>query len=125
MVYTLNRMSFEFAQKLIKRRLLVIDRDNDWVDHKPSRGRRKAFLEIYGPVEYGKWHLAEDEGVAQRSFNRFAFLIGDFTRMHRCALIAAQLETGKLNNMNIRDALAQLLTQIDALKDKSGPRSAA
>jgi hypothetical protein len=29
--------------------------------------------------------------------------------MHRCALIAAQLEAGKLNH--IRDALAELLTQ--------------
>jgi hypothetical protein len=92
MVYTLNRMSFEFAQKLIKRRLVVIDRDNDWVDHKPSHTRRQAFLETYGPVEFGKWHLAEDEDAAARSSKRFALLIGDFTRMHRCALIAAQLE---------------------------------
>jgi hypothetical protein len=121
MVYTLNRMSFEFAQKLIKRRLLVIDHDHDWVDHKPSHTRREAFFKTYGPVEFGKWHLAEDEHAAEH--RRFAFLIGDFTRMHRCALIATQAETAKLHH--IRDAVAQLLAQIDALKQKRGPRSAA
>jgi hypothetical protein len=121
MVYTLNRMSFKFAQKLIKDELVVIDDDNDWVDHKPSRTRREAFFEDYGPVEFGKWHLGEDEDIAERNFKRFAFLIGDFTRMHRCALIAAQLETGTRND--IRDALGELLAQIEALREESGPRS--
>ena len=123
MAYTLNRKSFEFAQNLIKQRLLVIDRDNDWVDHKPPRARRIAFFETYGPVEFGKWHLAEDEAIGEHSFKRFACLIGDFIRMHRCALIAAQLEADKFHK--IRDALAELRMQIDALQEKSGPRTAA
>ena len=67
-----------------------------------------------------KWHLAEDEGIGEPSFKRFAFLIGDFTRAHRCV---AQLEADKFHQ--IRDALAELRTQIDALREKSGPRSAA
>jgi hypothetical protein len=54
---------------------------------------------------------------------RFAFLVHDFTRAHRCALIVAQLEADKFHQ--IRDALAELRTQIDALREKSGPRSAA
>ena len=73
MVYRLNRMSFEFAEKLIRNSLLVIDRDTDWVDHKPSRTRRKAFFDTYGPVEYGKWHLGEDEDIAEHDAKRFAF----------------------------------------------------
>ena len=103
MVYRLNRMSFEFAEKLIRNSLLVIDRDTDWVDHKPSRTRRKAFFDTYGPVEYGKWHL------------------GDFTRMHRCALVAAQIETGKLDD--IYDAVTRLLSQVEAAREASRPRA--
>jgi hypothetical protein len=61
MIYRLNRMSYEFAQKLIKNYLIVIDRDRDRIDHKPSRTRRKAFFDSDGPVEYGKWHLGEEQ----------------------------------------------------------------
>jgi hypothetical protein len=47
MVYTLNRTSFEFAQKLIRRRLLVIDRDYDWTDHKPSHAARGILQNLW------------------------------------------------------------------------------
>jgi hypothetical protein len=116
-------MSYEYAQKkLIKNNLIVIDGENDWVDHRPSRTRRKEFFDTYGPVEFGKWHLGEDEDIAERSFKRFAFLYGDFLRIHRCALIAAHAEARRLDD--IRDALAQLLAQIDAVKQTARQRSA-
>jgi hypothetical protein len=120
MIYRLNRMSYEFAQKLIKNHLIAIDRDHDWIDHKPSRTRRKAFFDAYGPVEYGKWRLGEEQDIAERSVKRFAFLFGDFIRIHRCALIAADLEVRKLDD--IRDALARLQAQRDAIRATAGPR---
>jgi hypothetical protein len=43
--------------------------------------------------------------------------------MHRCALMSAQSEAGGLNK--ISDAVAQMPAQIDVLKEKRGPRSAA
>jgi hypothetical protein len=121
MVYRLNRMAYEFAQKLIKNHLIVIDRDTDWIDHKPSRTRRKAFFEEYGPVEFGKWHLGEDEEIVERSFKRFAFLFGDFAKIHRCALIAAEPEARKLDD--IREALARLQAQLEAVTETARPRS--
>ena len=49
----------------------------------------------------------------EHSFRRFAFLIGDFTRMHRCALIAAQAETGSRSPQN---AFIRSLVELLGLK---------
>jgi hypothetical protein len=49
----------------------------------------------------------------EHSFRRFAFLIGDFTRMHRCALIAAQAETGSRSPQN---AFVRSLVELLGLK---------
>jgi hypothetical protein len=56
----------------------------------PNRGppTRTRFLKNHGWQEYASWHLALTEGAADETKARYAFVFGDFHRLHRMGLIA-------------------------------------
>jgi hypothetical protein len=71
MVVTLNRQSYEHAQKLIKNRRCVLDGGDQWTDHKPARSAQKRLIKEHGLAEYARWHLGEDDEQAEGSRRRY------------------------------------------------------
>jgi hypothetical protein len=93
MTVTLNRRSYEYAQKLIANRRCVLDEGNRWTDHKPARSAERRFIEAHGVAEFAWWHLGEDDEQAPGSKHRYQFPYGDFERVHRCAVLAAEVRS--------------------------------
>ena len=50
--------------------------------------RSKQILEANDWQEYGSWHLAPTDGAPDKTKARYAFVFGDFRRLHRMGLIA-------------------------------------
>ena len=116
MTFALNKTSFEFAQKLIKAGRHVIDDRNAWYEHQPSRSAQKQFIEQHGLLEFGMWHLGEDEEIEETSMRRYKFPYGDFVNVHRCAVLAASARASRYKYFDIEQAAAHLHGMLEGLK---------
>ena len=74
------------ARKLIDAHQYVIR--SVWNEVQPKAADENAFLESHSWDEYAAWHLALTEGAADETKARYAFVCGDFRRIHRMGLIA-------------------------------------
>ena len=117
MTVTLNRRSYEYAQKLIANRRCVLDEGDRWTDHKPARSAQKRFIEEHGVAEFAWWHLGEDDEQAPRSKHRYQFPYGDFERVHRCAVLAAESHAGRHEYVDIVQAAVHLRAMLEALME--------
>jgi hypothetical protein len=113
MVVTLNKKAVAHAEKLIDRGKVVRDDRDDWSEHAPSASDENSFLERHDFDAYALWHLGEDPDASEDTKGRFSFPIGDFTKVHRCAVISAESRAGQYDHDDIEDALKKLLQQID------------
>jgi hypothetical protein len=84
--YTVNKRAVEKAKQLIAGRQYVLD--SDWGDVQPNAAAENAYLESHSWDEYGEWHLGLTEGSADDTKARYAFVYGDFRRLHRTGIIA-------------------------------------
>jgi len=84
--YAVNDRAVARARKLIEGRRYVLD--SDWGDVQPSAGDQNAFLESHSWDDYAEWHLGLTEGAADETKARYAFVYGDFRRLHRSGIIA-------------------------------------
>jgi hypothetical protein len=109
------------AKKLIMSRHYVLDQRSDWTDHKPARHAEKQFIAQHGLAEFGKWHLGEDDEEAEGSKRRYRFPYGDFSNVHRCAVLAAESRAGQDQHADIELAAAHLHGMLDALMAKQRP----
>jgi hypothetical protein len=62
--------------------------DSDWGEVQPAADAENAFLDAHSWEEYAEWHLGLTEGAAEETKARYAFVYGDFRRIHRTGLIA-------------------------------------
>jgi hypothetical protein len=112
----LNQRSYQYAQRLIENRRCVLDRKDDWTDHRPSRHAEKKVLERKGGIaEFRRWHLGEDDEQEETSKSRYKFPYGDFANVHRCAVLAAESRGGQYGYTDIELAAAHLRTLLDAM----------
>ena len=81
--YSLNRAAVAHARKLIDARQYVLD--SDWGDVQPRADDQNAYLERHSWEEYALWHLGLTDGAADETKARYAFVCGDFRRLHRTA----------------------------------------
>jgi hypothetical protein len=84
--YTVNPDAVAHARKLIDARQYVLT--SDWGERQPKADDENAYLESHSWAEYAGWHLALTEGPNDETKARYAFVYGDFRRVHRTALIA-------------------------------------
>ena len=73
-------------RQLIERQQYVLD--SDWGDVQPDAPAQNAYLERHDWDAYAAWHLGLTEGATGETKARYAFVLGDFRRVHRTALIA-------------------------------------
>ena len=113
--YSLNERAVARARKLIDARQYVLD--SDWGDVQPSAGDENAFLESHSWDDYAEWHLGLTEGATDETKARYAFVYGDFRRLHRTGLIACQYRAAEWRHKEVELAAHDLLQLLDA---KSG-----
>jgi hypothetical protein len=109
--YTVNDRAVARARKLIDARQYVLD--SDWGDVQPGAAAENAFLASHGWAEYAEWHLGLTEAAAEETKARYAFVYGDFRRVHRTGLIACVYRAAEWRHKAIELAAHGLLQHLD------------
>jgi hypothetical protein len=110
--YEVNTDGVAKARELIEARQYVLD--SDWGDRQPSAGDENAYLEGHSWDEYGAWHLGLTVGATDQTKARYAFVFGDFRRVHRTALIACVYRASEWRHKDVELAAHDLLQHLDA-----------
>jgi hypothetical protein len=113
MAIHLNQQAFEFAQQQIKKGNVDRDERDDWSKAEPSAQAENEFIEAHGWDEYAHWHLGEDDEASEHTKGRYSFPYGDFSRVHRSGVIAAESRAGQNKYSDIEDATVRLRDLID------------
>lgn len=113
MSITLNHAALEHAEKLISRGDVVRDEHDDWSEHAPSTEHENAFLKKEGWHTYSDWHLGIDRQQSAETKGRFSFPMGDYRKVHRCAIIAIESRAAQYDHDDIARAAKRLLAKID------------
>jgi hypothetical protein len=113
MTVKLNETALRHARALARDGKVVRDERDDWSEHAPSADEENAFIDGQGWAEYGKWHLGVDEDEDRDTKERYSFPYGDFTKVHRCAVISLESRAGQYDHYDIRDESKKLLELID------------
>jgi hypothetical protein len=109
--YKLNDAAVEFARELIDARRYVLD--SDWGDVQPKADAQNAYLDSHSWDEYAKWHLGLTEGANDETKARYAFVFGDFRRLHRTGLIACVYRASEWRHKEVELAAHDLLQRLD------------
>jgi hypothetical protein len=116
MAVRLNNRAFDHAKKLVKDELVVLDERDDWSEHRPSAKEENAYLEEHGFTGYQVWYLGVDDEQAETNKGRYKFPYGDFEKVHRCALLAAESRAGQNKYTDIELAAAHLHGMLEQLR---------
>jgi hypothetical protein len=81
-----TRTAVKHAKQLIDARQYVLRLR--WQNVQPRAKEQNAFLKTHSWEEYAAWHLRLTEGAPEETKARYAFVYGDFRRLHRMGLIA-------------------------------------
>jgi hypothetical protein len=109
--YSVNDSAVAHAQRLIEASHYVLD--SDWGDVQPSADDENAYLKNHSWEEYGAWHLGLTDGASEETKARFAFVAGDFRRIHRTALIACVYRALEWRHKDVELAAHDLLQLLD------------
>ncbi len=109
--YTVNRRAVARARKLIDARQYVLD--SDWGEVQPNADAENRFLASHSWDEYAEWHLGLTDGATDETKARYAFVYGDFRRIHRSGIIACHFRAAEFRHKAIELAAHELLQRID------------
>ncbi len=109
--YSVNPAAVAQAQRLIDARQYVLD--SDWGAVQPRAAEQNAFLKSHSWDEYSGWHLGLTEGARDHTKARYAFVYGDFRRVHRMGLIACEYRAAEWRHKAIELAAHELLQRLD------------
>ena len=109
--YQLNDAAVEHTRTLIKSRQYVLD--SEWGDAQHDAAAENAYLENHTFDDYAAWHLGLTEGATDGTKARYAFVVGDFRRVHRSALIACVYRAAEWRHKTVEVAAHELLQLLD------------
>ena len=109
--YTVNEAAVARARELIDARQYVLR--SEWSDAQPRAAEENAFLAKHSWEEYGAWHLGLTEGASDETKARYAFVYGDFRRVHRTGLIACVYRAAEWRHKEVELAAHDLLQRLD------------
>lgn len=110
--YAVNERSVERARELIEARQYVLE--SDWGEAQPRAAAENGYLASHSWEEYAAWHLGLTEGAGDGTKARYAFVFGDFRRVHRSGLIACVYRASEWRHKAIELAAHDLLQRLDA-----------
>jgi hypothetical protein len=87
--------------------------DSDWGESQPDAAAENAYLESHSWDEYAGWHLGLREGAREGTKARYAFVYGDFRRIHRAGIIACLYRAAEWRHKEIERAAYDLLQLLD------------
>jgi hypothetical protein len=109
--YSVNKRAVAKARELIAAHQYVLD--SNWGEVQPKADDENAYLEGHPWEEYGEWFLGLTEGATDETKSRYAFVYGDFRRLHRSGLIACQYRAAEWRHKYVELAAHRLLQQLD------------
>lgn len=107
----MNAQAVAQARRLIEARQYVLD--SDWGDVQPGAEAQNAYLERHGWSDYAAWHLGLTDGANDETKSRYAFVYGDFRRVHRAGLIACVYRAAEWRHKEVELAAHDLLQLLD------------
>jgi hypothetical protein len=110
--YSVNPQAVAHVRKLIDARQYVLV--SEWGSVQPAADDENAFLERHSWDDYAEWHLGLTDGATDGTKARYAFVYGDFRRVHRMGLIASQYRAAEWRHKEIELAAHELLQYLDA-----------
>ncbi len=109
--YTVNQAAVDKAKRLIEARQYVLD--SDWGEVQPRADDENRYLERHSWHEYAEWHLGLTEGANDGTKARYAFVFGDFRRIHRSGIIACHFRAAEWRHKAVELAAHELLQVLD------------
>jgi hypothetical protein len=116
MAVKLHRPGYDRARQLIAKRKVVLDDRGDWSEHQPSATDENSFIDSHGHAEYGRWYLAIDDERPPDTKGRYKFPYGDFSAVHRCAILAAESRAGQRKYTDVELAAAHVHGMLDEVR---------
>ena len=111
--YSVNDRGGARARELIEKRQYVLD--SDWGEVQPRAAAENAYLESHSWDDYAAWHLGLTDGAKDGTKARYAFVLGDFRRIHRMAIIACHYRAAEWRHKEIELAAHDLLQRLDSI----------
>jgi hypothetical protein len=109
--YTVNPGALARARWLIDAGQYVLE--SDWGNVQPRAAAQNAFLQSHSWDEYAEWHLGLTDGAAEQTKARYAFVYGDFRRIHRMGVIACHYRAAEWRHKDVELAAHELLQYLD------------
>jgi hypothetical protein len=111
--YSVNPDAVARAEQLIDSRQYVLE--SDWGQVQPRAAAENTYLESHSWADYARWHLGLTDGAADETKARYAFVYGDFRRVHRMGLIACVYRAAEWRHKDVELAAHELLQRLDRL----------
>ena len=109
--YSMNRAAISHAKGLIDARQFVVR--SSWGDVQPRAADQNAYLEKHSWDEYAAWHLGLTDGATDETKARYAFVFGDFRRVHRSGLIACRYRATEHRHKAVELVAHDLIQHLD------------
>lgn len=111
MLLKVNDIGVQHAKKLITAG--QIDLKSRWnKETEPTTQAADQFITENGWQEYAKWFLAVNPSVREDEKQRYEFPIGDFKKVYREGVIAAEKRAGQYKHLDVENAAKGLLQLI-------------
>jgi hypothetical protein len=110
--YSVNSRGVEHARRLIAARQYVLR--SEWGSVQPSAAAQNDYLSRHDWEAYAGWFLGLTEGAGEETKGRYAFVFGDFRRIHRSGLIACHYRAAEWRHKAIELCAHELLQELDA-----------
>ncbi len=111
MLLKVNETGVQYAKKLISGG--QVDTNSHWnKETQPTSQNADQFIAKNGWKEYGKWFLAINPAVKEDEKQHYEFPYGDFHKVYREGVIAAEKRAGQYKHVDVENAAKGLLQLI-------------
>jgi hypothetical protein len=106
-----NRRAVAAAKRLIDAGKVV--EESDWGEVQPKADDENRFLKSHAWTDYAEWHLGLTDGASDETKARYAFVFGDFKRIHRSGIIACHYRAAEYRHKQVELAAHRILQYLD------------
>ena len=114
----LNKQAVKHARELVKSGKVVRDEPGDWRGAQLAAKDETAWLKKHSWPEYGSWNFGIDKKASPETKARYSFPMGDYSKLHRSAVIAIESRAAQNGHRDIAKASKKLLAYIDKAGNK-------
>ncbi len=116
MAIKLHQAAYDHAKKLIEGGLEVNHQTGNWHEAAPTRDEIAKFLETHYISEYALWFLGVDTDIKEERVEKYHYPYGDLKIVYKSALLEFLDEARKKNNLDIVNAIENLIKLVDKKK---------